>query len=88
MDLLDVIGSGNIHRCRQIEPCEATIYSMEGDKLKSFSAIGKAELTLDMEAQQKKFPPLELPVSFSKESSVKVSVQLLFDIMAIIENLY
>ena len=49
MELLDVIGSGNCHRCRDIEPYEATIYSLQAEKLETFSAISKVELTLAVE---------------------------------------
>ena len=80
MELLDVIGSGNIHRCRGIQPYAATIYGLQTDELKKFSAISKIELTLAVEGtsddeQQKKkkqFSSLELPVDFSKESVAKV----------------
>ena len=80
MELLDVIGSGNIHRCREIQPFEATVYALKADKVKTFSAISKVELTLTVEGtsdeeQQKKkkqFSSLELPVDFSNESVAKV----------------
>ena len=76
MELLDVIGSGNIHRCREIQPFEATIYGLKADKLETFTATGKIELTLAVdgtseEGQQKnkkQFSSLKIPVGFSKES--------------------
>ena len=46
MELLDVIGSGNIHRYRQIQPYEATMYSLQAEELETFSAISRTELTL------------------------------------------
>ena len=79
-----MIGSGNSHRCRDIEPYEATIYGLQADKLETFSAISKVELTLavegtpDEEHQKKKkkqFSSLELPVDFSKEDVAKVVVR-------------
>ena len=80
MELPDVIGSGNIHRCREIEPCEATIYSLQAEKLETFSATSKTELMLAVEGtseegqpkKRKQFSYLELPVDFSKESVAKV----------------
>ena len=71
MELLDLIGSGNIHRCR-CQPYEATIYSLqaEGVQLETFEAMSRTELTLAVEAsdeeQQKKITSLKLPVNFSK----------------------
>ena len=84
--LLDVVGSGNIHRCREIEPHEATIYSLQTGGLDTFSAISKTELILtvdgtleDDEEQQKnkrkQYSVLELPVAFSKESVLKVIIR-------------
>ena len=80
MELPDVIGSGNIHRCREIQPFEATIYSLQADKLETFTAISKVELTVTVDAtsdedqrkKKKQFSSLELPVDFSKESVAKV----------------
>ena len=48
--LVDVIGSGNIHRCRT-KPYEATIYSLEaeGEINEKFRATNKTELTLTVE---------------------------------------
>ena len=83
MALLDVIGSGNIHRCRKIQPYEATTYSLQTDKLEQFAAISTAELTLAVDVageedqkKRKQFSLLELPVDFSRESLAMVSVQL------------
>ena len=73
MELLEVLGSGNTHRCREIEPCEATIYGLHADKLEKFAAISKVELIVVDEKQP--FKPLELPVDFSKENVVKVIVR-------------
>ena len=80
MELPDVIGSGNIHRCREIQPFEATIYSLQADKLERFTAISKVELTVTVDAKsdeekrkkKKQFSSLELPVDFTKESVAKV----------------
>ena len=55
MELLDVIGSGNIHRCRGIQPYAATIYGLQTDELKNFSAISKIELTLAVEGTSGNF---------------------------------
>ena len=82
IDLLDVIGSGNIHRCREIEPHEAAIYSLQTEGQDMFSAISTAELTIavkgslreEHEKKRKQFSFLELPVDFSRESFAKVSV--------------
>ena len=75
-----MIGSGNIHRCREIQPFEATVYSLQADKLERFAAISKVELTVTVDAKsdeeqrkkKKQFSSLELPVDFSKESVAKV----------------
>ena len=79
MDLLDVIGSGNIHRCREVQPFEATVYGLQTDKLETFSAISRVELTLgtsDEEQRKKKqFSSLELLVDFSKVSVAKVRTE-------------
>ena len=80
MELPDVIGSGNIHRCRKIQPFEAAVYSLQADKLERFAAISKVELTVTVDAKsdevqrkkKKQFSSLELPVDFSKESVAKV----------------
>ena len=80
MELLDVIGSGNIHRCREVQPFEATIYGLQADKLETFAAISKTELTMTVEGtsdeeqrkKKKQFSSLELPVDFTKESVAKV----------------
>ena len=78
MELLDVIGSGNIHRCREIQPYEATTYSLQADNLEKFSAISKTELTIAVEGiSQEQFSSLELPVSFSKESVTRVIAHFL-----------
>ena len=37
IELLNVIGSGNIHRSREIEPHEAAIYSLQAEELETFS---------------------------------------------------
>ena len=75
MELLDVIGSGNIHKCRNL-PYEATVYSLqaEGVKLETFRANSKTELTLAVKAtsdeeQQEKITSLKLPVNFSKDTT-------------------
>ena len=70
---MDVIGSGNIHRCRG-QPYEATIYSLQVDsvQLETFEAMSKMELTLAVEAsdeenpKRKELTSLKLPVNFSK----------------------
>ena len=80
MELPDVIASGNIHRCREIQPFEATVYSLQADKLERFAAISKVELTVTVDAKseevqrkkKKQFSSLELPVDFSKESVAQV----------------
>ena len=80
MELPDVIGWGNIHRCREIQPFEATIYGLQADNLETFSAISKVELTVTVDAnsdeeqrkKKKQFSSLELPVDFSKESLTTV----------------
>ena len=80
MELPDVIGSGNIHRCREIQPFETTVYSLQADKLERFAAISKVELTMTVDAKsdeekrkkKKQFSSLELPVDFTKESVAKV----------------
>ena len=67
MELLDVIGAGNVHRCR-IQPHEATTYSLQTDQLETFSAISTAELTLALKWKKKKqFSLLELPIGFSQK---------------------
>ena len=74
MDFLDVIGSGNIHRCREFQPHEATIYSLQADKLEMFNAVSKVELTMtvtessddEQQKKRKQFSSLELPVDFYK----------------------
>ena len=80
MELPDVIGSGNIHRCREIQPFEAAVYSLQTDKLERFAAISRVELTVTVDAKsdevqrkkKKQFSSLELPVDFTKESVAKV----------------
>ena len=71
---MDVIGSGNIHRCRG-QPYEATIYSLRAQsvQLETFEATSKTELTLAVEAsdeenlkKRKELTSLKLPVNFSK----------------------
>ena len=71
---MDVIGSGNIHRCRG-QPYEATIYSLQAEsvQLETFEAMSKTELTLPVEAsdeenpkKRKELTSLKLPVNFSK----------------------
>ena len=72
---MDVIGSGNIHRCRG-QPYEATIYSLQAEsvQLETFEAMSKTELTLAVEASDEENPKkrrefttsLKLPVNFSK----------------------
>lgn len=71
---MDVIGSGNIHRCRG-QPYEATIYSLQAEsvQLETFEAMSKTELTLAVEAsdeenlkKRKELTSLKLPVNFSK----------------------
>ena len=80
MELLDVIGSGNIHRCREIQPFEATVYGLQADKLETFAAISKVELIIEgasdeeQRKKRKQFSSLELPVDFSMESLAKVFV--------------
>ena len=76
MELFDVMGSGNIHRCREIQPFEATIYGLQSDNLEKFAAISTAELTLSVKKEKKKklFTSLELPVDFSRESLAVASV--------------
>ena len=75
---MDVLGSGNIHRCREIEPHEAAIYSLQADKLETFNAVSKVELTMtvggndEQPKKRKQFSSLELPVDFSKESIAQV----------------
>ena len=74
---MDVLGSGNIHRCREIEPHEAAIYSLQANKLETFIAVSKVELTMvegsgDDEQRKKRKQFLELPVDFSKESVAEV----------------
>ena len=81
LELLDVIGSGNIHRCREIQPFEATVYGLQADKLDKFAAISKVELTMTVEGiseekKKKQFSSLELPVDFSRESVAKVTVKI------------
>ena len=87
MEFLDVIGSGNIHRCREIEPFEAAVYGLQAEKLETFSAISKTKLTLaadeesfdkEYEEKRKDFSSLELPVVFSKETVTMVITQLAF----------
>ena len=71
---MDVMGSGNIHRCRG-QPYEATIYSLQAEsvQLETFEAMSKTELTLAVEAsdgenqkKRKELTSLKLPVNFSK----------------------
>ena len=76
-----MIGSGNIHRCREVQPFEATIYGLQADKLETFAAISKTELTMTVEGlseeeqrkKRKQFSSLELPVDFCRESVAKVA---------------
>ena len=81
MELLDVIGSGNIHRCREVKPYEATIYGLGSEKLQSFEAVSKTDLTLAVGGNSQEEPnqrnqitSLELPVEFSRESLEKVRI--------------
>ena len=66
-----MIGSGNIHRCR-IQPCQAAIYTLqaEGEKLETFKAVSKIELTLETENSS-----LEIPVNFTRDDVAQVKIE-------------
>ena len=67
------------HKCRSV-PVEAAIYSLEakGEELVKFRAFAMADLTVDLEDEKKQEQSsLELPVNFSKEDVVKVSIKAL-----------
>ena len=73
-DLLDVMELDSCHKCRG-PPFEAAIYSLEaeGEKLGKFRADVNAELTVELEEQDKKERSfMELPVDFTKEEVTRV----------------
>ena len=69
MELLDVIGSGNIHRCRQIQPYEAAIYSLQAEKLEKFAAVSKVELTVTVEGTSDEEPQKKEKTAFISGTS-------------------
>ena len=73
-DLLDVIDLDYCHKCRG-PPFEAAIYSlkMEGEVLEKFRADVNAELTVELEEQDKtEHSSLALPLEFTKEDVARV----------------
>ena len=68
------------HRCRA-DPVEATTYSLqaEGKELKKFRADATAELTVDIEEQdkeKKKTYDMEIPLNVSRDDAVRLEILL------------
>ena len=79
MQLSEVFGDENTHRCREA-PFEAAIYNLKakGEKFEKFKSNSKIEMTVEAEMtaskqeKKKECSTLELPVDFSKDDVTRV----------------
>ena len=76
-ELSDVISLKCGHRCRA-DPVEATIYCLEaeGEDLKKFRADAAAELTVEVEEQDKKTYDMEVTLNVLREDVVRVRLEI------------